>query len=160
MGRWCGLYLLDLRCFNKKYTQFSTPFTRFYDHCKLVAQDYSISVLEEVAHKYMLDSDGTESRNPIVKLASENQASTEEREPEHYWGQALQHLKDGRRVTAGDPITLIAERERNEITFRLEGGREQKLPRAPWVERRGEGSSLESAEVQHADHVNSLIRNG
>ena len=76
---------------------------------------------------------------------------------DHY-GQALFPLDRMVRVRAGRRVTLLLKREQSRLTFALRPDLGVAVPRAPWLEEWGGGSSVENPHVQRVKYCELLVK--
>ena len=79
------------------------------------------------------------------------------KKPEHYWGQALQHLERGVQVRARKRVTLLAKREADRVSFALKEGAGAYVGKPPWKIEWGGGASVESPHFQRVHYCELLV---
>lgn len=126
-------------------------------------QGYNLSAVEEAAKLYLTDG-STEYNETVIKIAPDENSFDIQREEEHYWGQTLQFLTQGKMVERSDPITLVTERDGSKLHTYLEGLANDvyNLEQAPWV---GELSLTQckstlnfDEDAKYVQKINSLLR--
>jgi protein arginine N-methyltransferase 7 len=79
------------------------------------------------------------------------------KQPEHYWGQAIQYLERGVQVRSKKKVTLLAKREADRVTFNLKEGVGAYVGKPPWKIEWGGGASVESPHYQRVHYCDLLV---